>query len=119
MKERNGLAKLAIGVFLAVCLLGFPPAVHAAGNIAVSNIKVAYVEKGAVNYTVTVRATVANKGNADDIVIDVEAVDKEGYQLTTLKMNGVIGAGQKKSLIGRVTIKKSTFEQIADWQWLK
>lgn len=119
MKKKNGLAELAIGIVIAVCLLGFSPAVHAARNIAVSDIKVGYIEKGAVNYTVTVRATVVNKGKAGDIVIDVEAVDEKGYQLTTLKMNGFIDAGQKKSLIGQVTIKKSTFEQIADWQFLK
>jgi len=119
MKVKTGLAGMVLGIAAALCLLAVSSAAHAAQQLTVSDIKAVYIEKGTVNYTVTVRATVANKGSADDIVIDIEAVDAQGYQLTTLKMNGFIDAGQKKSLVGRVTIQKDTFEQIADWQWLQ
>ena len=119
MKNRNGWAGMVLGIVMIVCFLGFSPAAHAAQKLTVSDIKAVYIEKGAVNYTVTVRAAVTNKGKADNFVIDVEAVDADGYQLTTLKMDGFIGEGQKKSLVGRVTLKKSTFEQSAAWQRLK
>ncbi|MFO7840243.1 MAG: hypothetical protein R6X08_12185 [Desulfosalsimonadaceae bacterium] len=60
-----------------------------------------------------------NNGESDDVIIEVAAVDKEGYQLKTLKLNGFIEAGQKKLLIGRLTMSKKAFEKTTDWERIK
>lgn len=60
-----------------------------------------------------------NKGESDDVIIEVAAVDKEGYQLKTLKLNGFVAQGQKKLLIGRLTMSKAAFEQTTDWERLQ
>lgn len=90
-----------------------------ADNISVTNIEPVYVEKGSTNYTITVRAIVENNGEGDDVVIDVAAVDSNGFQLKTLKLSGFIDEGKRKVLIGRVNMEKSAYEQIVKWEWLK
>lgn len=106
-------------LFTIIAVLAiFQPALGA-DDIEVTDISPVYVEKGTNNYTITIRAIVTNNGEGDDIIINLAAVDKEGFQLKTLKLNGYIEGGKKKMLIDRIKMKKSDYEQIAEWEWLK
>lgn len=108
----------AIFLFAIIAVFGLlQPALGA--DIVVDEITPVYVEKGSNNYTITVRAIVINNGEGDDVVIDVAAVDGDGFQLETLKLNGYIEGGKKKVLIGRVNMEKSDYNKIAEWEWIK
>ena len=108
-----------IFLFAIIAVTGLLPPAFGAEDVVVGEIKPVYVEKGATNYTITVRAIVTNNGEGDDVVIDVAAVDGEGFQLKTLKLSGYIESGEKKVMIGRINMEKSVYNQIAEWEWLK
>jgi len=109
----------AIFLFVIIAVSGILPTAYGAEDVVVGEIQPVYVEKGTTNYTITVRAIVTNNGEGDDVVIDVAAVDGEGFQLKTLKLSGYIESGEKKVLIGRINMEKSVYNQIAEWEWLK
>ncbi|MFP4225556.1 MAG: hypothetical protein ACLFRF_02415 [Desulfobacterales bacterium] len=118
MKNSRKLCR-AIFLFAIIAVLGILQAAPAAADVAVEEITPVYVEKGSTNYTITVRAIVTNKGEDGNVVIDVAAVDEEGFQLKTFKLSGYIEKGKKKLLIDRVDMEKSVYSQIADWEWAK
>jgi len=109
----------AIFLFVIIAVSGILPTAYGAEDVVVGEIQPVYVEKGTTNYTITVRAIVTNNGEGDDVVIDVAAVDEEGFQLKTLKLSGYIESGEKKVMIGRINMEKSVYNQIAEWEWLK
>jgi len=117
MRQRTWMACMAAAVVLL--LHAAAPSAFAADDITVCDIAPSYIEKGETSYTITVQALVKNKGESDDVIIKVAAVDKKGYQLKTLKLNGFVEEGQKKLLIGRLTMNKGTFDQITDWERLQ
>ena len=106
-------------LFAVIGVLAILPPAWGADDIVVTDIQPAYVEKGKTNYTITVRAVVTNNGEGDDVINDIAAVDKEGFQLKTLKLNGYVEGGEKKMLIDRIKMEKSAYEKIAKWEWLK
>ena len=109
---------LAIALTAAFILLGgaFAPEGFAGEKLQVSGIKAIYVEKGAQNYLVSVRALVTNQGASDDFTIEAVAVDKEGFQLQTVKFSGHIKGGETKSLLEQVRMPKTVYNQIAAWE---
>jgi hypothetical protein len=123
--EKGGIMKNSrklcgtILLFAIIAAAGILPPAYGAGDVVVGEIKPVYVEKGTTNYTITVRAIVTNNGEGDDVVIDVAAVDGEGFQLKTLKLSGYVESGEKKVLIGRINMEKTVYNQIAEWEWLK
>lgn len=117
MRQRTWMACMAAAAVLSLHVAA-PPAL-AADDVTVCDIAPSYIEKGESNYRITVQALVQNKGESEDVLIKVAAVDKEGYQLKTLKLNGFVEKGQKKLLIGRLTMSKEAFEQTTEWERLQ
>ncbi len=118
MKNIKKLSVIGFLFIIIAVLAIFQPA-WGADDISVTDIQPVYVEKGSTNYTVTVRAIVENNGEGDNVVLDIAAIDGEGFQLKTLKLSGYIEAGKKRALIGRIRIEKSVYEQIAQWECLR
>jgi len=108
----------AIILFAIIAVSGIFQAAWGADDMVVTDIQPVYVEKGAVNYTITVRVIVENNGEGDDIVVDIAAVDGDGFQLKTLKLNDFIEAGKKKALMGQIKMEKTEYEKIAEWELL-
>lgn len=105
-----------VTLFAIIAVSGIFQAAWGAEDMVVSDIQPVYVEKGANNYTITVRAIVENNGEGDDIVVDIAAVDSDGFQLKTLKLSDFIEAGKKKALMGQIKMEKTDYEKIAEWE---
>ncbi len=85
-------------------------------NLSVTNIMPIYVEEGSQNVLVTLKAHVTNHGASDDFTIDVVGVDKEGYELQTVKMSGHVGGGETKVFLEQIKMPKKVFKQIVKWE---
>ncbi len=108
-------------VFLIAVFIGgvLPSQSTAADDIEVSNIETTYVEKGEQACTLSVRALVTNHGATDDVTIKAAAVDKDGFELQTVKFTGHIESGETISLLEQVNMTRKAYEQIASWKQKK
>jgi hypothetical protein len=66
--------------FFLLCVMLTSNAV-AADNISVLKVDTLIMEKGAENYSLTVKAFVKNNGESDDITINVVAIDQNGLSI--------------------------------------
>ena len=109
--------RLAIFLLMAVCISsGVSFQARAADNIEVSSIEPIYVEKGAQNCLVTLKAEVTNHGSSDDVTLKAIAVDGEGFQLHTVTFTGQINGGETKIFLERVKMGRQTYDQILEWE---
>ncbi len=91
----------------------------AADDISVLKIDTLIMEKGAENYSVTVKAFVKNNGESDDITINVVALDQNGYELQNATLTGFVDQGKTRVLVGIVKVPKKVYEEIVRWDWKK
>jgi len=91
----------------------------AADDISVLKVDTLIMEKGAENYSVTVKVFVKNTGVADDVAINVVALDFNNYELQNLTLSGHLKQGQTKVLVGVVKVPKNVYEEIVRWEWKK
>jgi len=90
-----------------------------ADNISVLKVDTLVMEKGIENYSLTVKAFVKNNGEADDVTINVVAVDINGFELQHAILSGFLKQGQTKVLVGVVKIPKDVYQEIVRWEWKK
>ena len=82
----------------------------------VSNVEPVFVEKGASNYQVTLRAHVTNNGNSESITVEVLGKDKDGYILQNVRFSGNIEIGATRVLMERFQVRGETYNNIATWE---
>lgn len=82
----------------------------------VSNIEPVFVEKGASNYQVTLRAHITNNGNSESITADVLGKDKDGYILQNVRFSGNIEIGATRVLMERFQVRGETYNNITTWE---
>lgn len=113
MSKRN-----IISAFLLILMVvaGTSTGLFAADGISVEKIAPVYVEKGAQNCLVTIKAHVTNHGESGNINIEVIGVDAEGYQLQSVKLNGDIDGGVTKVLLEQVKMGTRSYEQVVAWE---
>lgn len=70
---------------------------------------------GDVWYSIKATAT-NNTTNLVEVGVDLQAIDDEGFELTTVTLVGVLEPGETKVLTGRDYMQADEFEQIARWQ---
>jgi hypothetical protein len=106
---------------LFVFLTGLMAAVTAgaADEVSVLKIDTMVMEKGTDTYSLTVKAFVKNTGPADDIAIQVAALDAAGFEVANTTLSGPVGQGQTKVMVGVVKMPKTVFDQVAKWEWKK
>ena len=88
-----------------------------ADTITVSKVEPLIVEKGSVNYTVMVKAFVKNTGDPDDITVEINALDINGYVLENITLNGYVKQNQTKVLVGLIKMSKEVYQEIVIWEW--
>ncbi len=86
-------------------------------TISVLKVEPLVVEKGSINYSVMVKAFVKNMGDPDDIMVEVNALDINGYVLETITLNGYVKQNQTKVLAGLIKISKEVYQEIVIWEW--
>jgi len=105
-------------IILTVLLIGFlcPFKVLCSDRVTVSNIATLIVEKGKVNYTISLKAFVTNHGEAGDVAINLIARDASGFQLANFMLNGTVKKGKTRVFVDIVTMPKEMFEKINEWE---
>jgi len=88
-----------------------------AETVSVLKVQPLIVEKGSANYTVMVKAFVKNSGDSDDITVEINALDINGYVLATITLNGYFKQNQTKVLTGLVKMSKEVYHNIVIWEW--
>ena len=112
---KNKIRTMGISIFsLGLMLLSNA---FAADNISVLKVDTLIMEKGAENYSLTVKVFVKNNGEADDVSIDVIAIDFNGFELATVTLGGFLKQGQTKVLFAAVKVPKIVYENIVGWEW--
>ena len=64
---------------------------------------------------ISVKATVDNKSDDDEVRIELRGVDKDGFELESVYL-GHVPIGSRRLLTETTYMKKALFEQIVDWQ---
>ena len=88
----------------------------ASDNISVLKIDTLIMEKGSENYSLMVKAFVKNNGEADDVMINVIAIDFNSFELENVTLSGYLKQGQTKVLVTVVKIPKNVYEEIVRWE---
>ncbi len=108
----------AIGLILFF-LYGNLPLVWADEELEVSNIRAMVTEKGSSVYSMSVFAAVTNHGPSRTVVIDLIAVNSEGFQIGNAVLSGPVEQDQRRMLSTVIQMKKGDAENIDHWEWRK
>ena len=104
--------------FFVLCVMLTANA-FAADNISVLKVDTLVMEKGVENYSLTVKAFVKNHGTSDEVIINVVAVDINGYELQNSTLTGFVDQGKTRVLVSVVKVPKTVYEEIVKWEWKK
>ena len=79
-------------------------------------VKVLSVEDGSTSFSI--KATVENQSGDEDVNVQLQGVDAEGFEIEVTYLSGHIPAGMTKTLTTRGYIEDSLYKQITRWQEL-
>lgn len=115
MKKLMSVLQIVVFTFglVGVVLISAP---LRAETIKVLKVQPLIVEKGSANYSVMVKAFVKNSGLPDDITVEINALDINGYVLKTITLNGYIKQNQTKVLAGLVKMSKDAYQDVVIWK---
>ena len=65
---------------------------------------------------ISLKATVTNNSDRDEAYVDIQGVDKDGFELVAVSLTGHIPVGRTRVLTTTAYASNSLFEQIVDWQ---
>ena len=83
----------------------------------ISDVKMKIVSTDGENVDFAIKALVFNDSRDDDVLLDIQALDEEGFGLYTLYLEGIIPVGESRVLTTKTDdVKKSLYDQIALWQ---
>jgi hypothetical protein len=78
----------------------------------ISDVKMKIVSTDGENVDFAIKALVFNDSRDDDVLLDIQALDEEGFGLY-----GIIPVGESRVLTTKTDdVKKSLYDQIALWQ---
>jgi hypothetical protein len=91
----------------------------AADEVSVLKIDAMITEKGSDTYSLSIKAFVKNTGPADDITVNVVALDDKGFELYNTSLSGSLNEGQTKVLVAVIQMPKAVYDQVIKWEWKK
>ncbi len=118
MRRKKRLMAAAI-VLMVFFVQGSLTTVFSADSLKVSHIRAMVSEKGSTVYSVSVLANVSNEGESGNIMIEVVAVDKVGFQVGSAVLSGPVDQGKPRVLSTIIQMQKEVFESIDHWEWKK
>lgn len=65
---------------------------------------------------ISVKATVENNSDDDDVRTELRGVDKDGFELESVYLSGHVPMGSQRVLTETAYMKNTLFEQIVDWE---
>ena len=83
----------------------------------VSNIAAKLISTDDEDVTVAIKATVKNNSDDESVIIEIQGVDADGFEIETVFLNGDIPIGGTRTLTTRLEyLAKELYEQITHWQ---
>lgn len=111
---------MAAAIFFAIFFVqGSLTTVFGADALTVSDIRAMVSERGSSVYSLSVLARVTNAGASGNIVIEVIAVNKDGFQVGSAVLSGPVEQGQTRMLSTVIQMQKENFENVDHWEWKK
>ena len=77
-------------------------------------VKVLSVEDGYTSFSI--KATVENQSGDKDLMVGLQGIDAEGFEIGVVYLSGHIPAGMTKTLTEKTDIENSLYKQITHWQ---
>jgi hypothetical protein len=108
----------AVGLMLFL-FQGSLSTVRADDELVVSNIRAMVTEKGSSVYALSVFAAVTNHGPSRTVVIELIALNSEGFQIGNAVLSGSVEQGQRRMLSSVIQMQKEDVENIDHWEWRK
>ena len=65
---------------------------------------------------VAIKATIENQSDDEDVMVELQGVDKEGFEVYSVYLDGHVPLGKSKVLTTKELIEKSIYQMIAHWQ---
>ena len=84
--------------------------------ITVSDIATKVVSEDEDEISFAIKALVQNGYDDPDVLVKVQGLDSDGFEIFDLWLEGTIPSGASKVLTTREDIDKELFEQIKGWQ---
>ena len=84
--------------------------------ITVSDIATRVVSADEDDFSFAIKALVQNGSDDPDVLVKVQGLDSDGFEIFHLWLEGTIPIGASKVLTTREDIDKELFEQIKSWQ---
>lgn len=63
-----------------------------------------------------IKATVRNNGTDEDVSIQLQAVDRDGFELNDVRLDGKISPGDSRNLTTKTYMPLAQYNQIHNWQ---
>jgi hypothetical protein len=84
-------------------------------TIIVESIEPAYVEKGEINYLISLRAIITNHGESETVAVEVTGTDENGHTLKHVRFSGDIPKGSTRVLTEQFQMRGEDYEAITSW----
>ena len=65
---------------------------------------------------VAIKATIENQSDDEDVMVELQGVDREGFEVYSVYLDGHVPLGKSKVLTTKELIEKSIYQMIAHWQ---
>ena len=65
---------------------------------------------------VAIKATIENQSDDEDVMVEIQGVDREGFEVESVVLSGRVPIGKSKVLTTKESIEKSLFKMITLWQ---
>lgn len=82
----------------------------------VSDIKTKILKKEKNEILFSIKATVRNLTDDEEVFVELQGIDDEGFEIFPLTLTGHIKPGEERTLTSSYIIDQYFFEQIVDWQ---
>ena len=84
--------------------------------ITVNDIATRVVSEDEDDFSFAIKALVQNGSDDPDVLVKVQGLDSDGFEIFDLWLEGTIPTGASKVLTTREYVDKELFEQIKSWQ---
>lgn len=84
-----------------------------AANISTKVIKHYLPDQARLLYSI--KADIKNNGPAVKFIVDIQGIDAEGYEITTIALQGILEEGETKTFTDSASIEAALFEKIKKW----
>ncbi len=84
--------------------------------VIVSNVSSRYIGEDDDDVSVAIKADVENNSDGEQVYVDLQGVDSDGFELDSTILSSKIPIGSKKTVSTKLYVAKDTYKEIVKWQ---